>query len=308
MKRQSLMVSTAIGHSFSHGWRGFFARRIRDLVSSSIGCVQPSRPLALGWFLLALLGCLLTAQGAILEATGSARHAGPVSSVIAAASFRTGGLGGLVGVLVSVGCGLAGFWCWPRAQRTHAVPQGQGLAAYDQVTGLPTIRLFGVLLEHAAEQASDLGRSVGVLVVELSHFRPDSKAGTPASVTLVARVEAARIKSALQSRDTVAYLGGQRFAVLIETVVSGEQIRACADRIQRTLSLPLLVSGQEVVLSCRIGSAMLGPEIVSGEALLAQAVQSLTRASSEHPIHFSGAAWQERPGANSASPHASRAA
>lgn len=220
----------------------------------------------------------------------------------------TGGLGGLAGVVLSLGFGLAGFWSWPRVQRARAVPQGHIPAAYDQVTGLPTLRLFIVLLEQAARHASDLGRSVGVLAVELSQFWPDSTAGASASETLVARVQAARIKSALRSHDTVAYLGDHRFAVLIDTACSDAQILACADHIRRTLSHPLVVAGREVVLSCRIGSAMLSPETASGGAVLDRAVQSLSLASSEHPIHFFGAARQERPAANSSSRPASRAA
>jgi len=202
------------------------------------------------------------------------------------------------GLLLSLGFGLVGLWCWPHVQRTHVSPQDQSLAAYDHVTGLPTIRLFNVLLEQAVVQASRLGRSVGVLVVELSQFRPDPIAGASLSETLVARVQAARIKSALQSRDTVAHLGDRRFAVLMDTVLSAEQIIACASHIQHTLALPLLVAGQEVFLSCRIGSAMLSQEIVSAEALLAEAVKSLGLATSEHSIHFSGPSVPEGTGAS----------
>ena len=165
----------------------------------------------------------------------------------------------------------------------------QNLAAYDQVTGLPTLRLLTVLLNQAVAHASQIGRRVGVLVVELDQFRPNPIAGMAPSATLVARVQAARIKSALRSHDTIASLGDRRFAVLIDTVFSGEQIMACASHIQGTLSLPFMVAGQEVVLSCRIGSALLGAEPISGEALLDQAIQSLSLTSAEQPIHYSDA-------------------
>lgn len=286
MRRLSTMTSLSIGLPFGRGRRDVLSRRFRDGSWSISGRMPRSRPLAICCFVLALCGGLLTAQGMILESIGSSRNAGSLSSAIAVLSFGTSRLGGMIGFFLSLGCGLAGLWCWPRIQQARTVSEESAQAAYDYVTGLPTFRLFSVLLNQAVLRTSQVGRGVGVLVIELSEFRPDPIVGAPPSATLVARVQAARIKSALLSCDTVAFIGEQRFAVLIDTVISGEQIVACAERIQRALSLPLLVAGQEVVLSCRIGGAMLDSETVSGEAVFAQAVQSLALADSEHPIHF----------------------
>lgn len=296
MRRLSVMTSLSIALPFWRGRRDAWSRRFRDGSWSTANRVRRSRTLAICCFVLALCGGLLTAQGMILDSMGSSRNTGSVSSSIAVLSVGTSRFGGLIGFVLSLGCGLAGLWCWPRIQQARTVPEESAQAAYDYVTGLPTIRLFSVLLNHAIQRTSEVGRSVGVLVVELSQFRPDPIAGTSPRATLVARVQAARIKSALQSSDTVAFLGDHRFAVLIETVVSGEQMMACAAHIQRALSLPLLVAGQEVILSCRIGGAMLDSESVSGDVLLARAVQSLALAYSDHPIHFSSEVYRVRSG------------
>lgn len=284
MKRQSVMAVASIAVPSMRRWRG--------LSPATLGRVRPSRPLAVTCLVLALLGCFLTAQGMVLEATGSTRSSGSFMPVMAALSLKASGFGGVVGLVLSLGFGCAGLWCWPRVRQEQVALQEQSLAAYDYVTGLPTVRLFTVLLDQACKQASQFGRSLGVLVVELSPFRLEPTGSAPLSATLLARVQAARIKSAMRSRDTVAHLGERQFAVLIDAVTSAKQIAECATHIQRTLSLPLLVAGQEVLLACRIGSAMLSPGLLSGEALLAEAVKSLGRANSEHPIHFFNASLQ----------------
>ena len=190
---------------------------------------------------------------------------------------------------MSVSLSLAGLWFWPFRQRTRIQPHEESLAAYDHVTGLPTLRLFTVLLDQGLIRAAQMGRSIGVLVTELHQFRPlPTPVATP-NISLIVRVQAARIKSALPSNNTVARIGDRRFAILIEEVVARDQIDALAQNIYRTMSLPLMIEGQEVLLTCQIGGAMYSSSASSGEALLSQAVKALALATSENPIRFSDA-------------------
>ncbi|MDO9117743.1 MAG: GGDEF domain-containing protein [Nitrospira sp.] len=197
---------------------------------------------------------------------------------------------GGVGLFVSISLSLAGIWYWPFGRRTRRQPREDSLAAYDHVTGLPTLRLFTVLLEQGLTRASNMGRSIGVLVADLHQFRPlPTSIPTPniSNISLIVRVQAARIKSALPSNHTVARIGDRRFAILIENVVAREEIDTLAQNIYRTMSLPLMIEGQEVLLTCQIGGAMYASSGASGETLLSQAVKSLALATSENPIRFS---------------------
>jgi diguanylate cyclase (GGDEF)-like protein len=197
-------------------------------------------------------------------------------------------LGG-VGLLLSVSLSLAGAWFWPFRHRTKVQPREESMAAYDHVTGLPTLRLFTVLLDQALTRASNTGRSIGVLVAELHQFRPLPTSVAAPNMSLIVRVQAARIKSALPPNNTVARIGERRFAILIEEVVARDQIDAPAQNIYRTMSLPLMIEGQEVLLTCQIGGAMYSTAASSGEAILSQAVKALAHATSENPIRFADA-------------------
>lgn len=132
-----------------------------------------------------------------------------------------------------------------------------------------------------------MGRSIGVLVADLHMFRPIPTSATTPNISLIVRVQAARIKSAVPSNDTVARIGDRRFAIIIENVVALDEIDTLAQNIYRTMSLPLMIEGQEVLLTCQIGGVMHTSAAGSGEAVLSQAVKSLALSTSDNPIRFS---------------------
>jgi len=131
-----------------------------------------------------------------------------------------------------------------------------------------------------------MGRHVGVLVAELQQFRPLPASVVTPNLSLIVRVQAARIKSAVSPGHTVARIGECRFAILIEEVVTPEHMDMPAQNIYRTMSLPLMIEGQEVFLTCQIGGAISSASVMSGETLLSQATQSLACATSEYPIRL----------------------
>ena len=209
---------------------------------------------------------------------------------------RVSFIGGM-GLLASAGFSLAGLWFWPFRRRVSIPPREESLAAYDHVTGLPTFRLFTVLLNQALTRASQLERRVGVLVAELHQYYPLPTSLTTPNLSLIVRVQAARIKSAVSPHQTVARIGERRFAILIEESATSDQIEASAQSIYRTMSLPLMIEGQEVFLVCQIGGAWLSPSASSGAALLEQAVQALGAATAEQPIRFADSGDQSPAGA-----------
>lgn len=99
-------------------------------------------------------------------------------------------------------------------------------------------------------------------------------------MTLVMRVQAARIKSALQPHDVVARLNEYTFAMSADNLQSPDEARVIADKIQHAIALPLLIEGQELLISCRIGG-IVGPRHGAGaESLLDAASRALSESQS----------------------------
>ncbi|MBH0201281.1 MAG: GGDEF domain-containing protein [Nitrospira sp.] len=166
---------------------------------------------------------------------------------------------GWLGLFVAAGCAVVGLLSWPSSQDPTRRKHDGVPSAYDGVTGLPTRRLFLILLKQALSRAETIKRHVAVLVCSLEQFRPLSTASAAPNMTLVVRVQAARIKSALQSHDVVARLDEYLFAVVVDNLASPDEARVCAEKIQSAIALPLLVEGQELLMSCRIGGVV-GPQ------------------------------------------------
>ena len=183
---------------------------------------------------------------------------------------------GGIGICLSVGFGIIGLLYWPGGRNMPVRRQEVSLSTYDSVTGLPGRRLYLVLLSQALTRAAATRRAVAVLVATLEEFRPLPASPTVPNATLVVRVQAARIKSALQPHDAVARLSAHAFAVMVDNLESADKAIPIAEKIQSAMSLPLLVEGQEVLLSCRIGVATSSQDGTNAESLLDGAVQILS--------------------------------
>lgn len=166
---------------------------------------------------------------------------------------------GWIGLFIAAGFGVMGFLCWPHRSDLPPRKQEGAPSAYDGVTGLPTRRLFLVLLKQALSRAETTNRNVAVLVCVLEQFRPLSTSSVAPNMTLVVRVQAARIKSALRSHDVVARLDEYTFAAIADNLESPDEARLIAEKIQHAIALPLLIEGQELLVSCQIGG-IVGPQ------------------------------------------------
>ena len=199
---------------------------------------------------------------------------------------------GWIGLFFAAGFGVAGLLSWLYSQDLGRRKQGSSISAYDSVTGLPTRRLYLVLLEQALNRAKVTMRNVAILVCTLEQFRPLSTSSAVPNMTLVVRVQAARIRSTLRPHDVVARLDEYTFAVIADNLESPDEARSIAEKIQKAIALPLLIEGQELLTSCRIGG-IVGPQKGAGaEALLDAASLALSgRHTTDNSIAFvSGAA------------------
>jgi diguanylate cyclase (GGDEF)-like protein len=184
---------------------------------------------------------------------------------------------GWIGFFIAVGFGVAGILSWPFRALLARREQEHSISAYDGVTGLPTRRLYLVLLRQALSRAEATMRNVAVLMCALEQFRPLSTTSVAPNMNLIVRIQAARIRSAVRPHDVVARLGDSTFAVIADNLESPDEARLIAEKIQHAIALPLLIEGQEVLASCRIGG-VLGPRHgITAESLLSAAADVLEK-------------------------------
>jgi diguanylate cyclase (GGDEF)-like protein/PAS domain S-box-containing protein len=125
-------------------------------------------------------------------------------------------------------------------------------AFHDALTGLPNRALFHDRLEQALQQR---GKSVGLLFVDLDHFKVvNDGLGHDAGDQLLRDV-AERLVGCLRDGDTLARLGGDEFTVLMPDIAGAEVAEAVATRIEHRLRPPFELPGQAVFVTASIGIA-----------------------------------------------------
>jgi len=187
----------------------------------------------------------------------------------------------LISLLVLGGLWLKGRYPNSGFHRDRSTEKHTELSStYDYVTGLPTRRLFGTLLEQAVGRAAKTSRSLALLVVELEHFRMVTESQGQANGNVLVRVQAARVKGVLRSTETVARLAQDQFAMILDNLTSHQEITAIVEKLQATVGLPLTLEGHELFLTCRIGVALYPQDATEHEGLIKQAMRAVKTAKS----------------------------
>ena len=170
------------------------------------------------------------------------------------------------------------------------------LAEQDALTGLANRRAFDRRLEAAWKHGQRHARPVGLLILDLDHFKQfNDRYGHLEGDACLIRV-ARQLKAVqLRPQDLPARLGGEEFAVLLpETDLAGAI--AVGERIRAALhEMMLLHEGSpHGIVTASIGAAaMVPPDISDPRALLAAADRALYAAKAEGRDRVSAAGLAE---------------
>ena len=126
-------------------------------------------------------------------------------------------------------------------------------------------------LSVAITRAIHSGRPYAVLVLDLDRFRNvnDSLGHSVGDQLLVAVAD--RLAGLVGHRDTMAHLGGDKFAVLMDSCRDARDAMIEAGRIQETFRAPFQLDGEELFAGVSIGIALGAHGYVTPEACLRDA-------------------------------------
>jgi diguanylate cyclase (GGDEF)-like protein len=123
----------------------------------------------------------------------------------------------------------------------------------DPLTGLANRKAFVENLVAACDAPHGV---VAVMFIDLDKFKPINDGFGHASGDAVLETVGARLRGAVASSDVVARFGGDEFAVLIRDVGNVEVARSIAERIGRSIDLPIAIPRGVVNVSASIGVAL----------------------------------------------------
>jgi diguanylate cyclase (GGDEF)-like protein/PAS domain S-box-containing protein len=130
-------------------------------------------------------------------------------------------------------------------------------AFQDPLTQLPNRAVFNDrlerLLKHSKRRA---GYRFAVLFIDIDHFKNvNDTFGHHAGDTLLTAV-ARRLEKCVRQEDTVARIGGDEFAVLLDAVSDVGGVTIVAERILYELGQPVTVDGRDVRTTASVGVAL----------------------------------------------------
>jgi diguanylate cyclase (GGDEF)-like protein/PAS domain S-box-containing protein len=164
------------------------------------------------------------------------------------------------------------------ARRKQAEEQVIHDALHDALTGLPNRTLFVDRLRLALARHRRRPRgALAVCCLNLDRFKVVNDGLGHAVSDEVLVVLARRLEACLRPGDTVARLGADDFAILLEEVADvGEALRM-AERVHLELRAPFRVHGHELFATATLGIALAAPAHEQAEELLRDAATALHR-------------------------------
>jgi diguanylate cyclase (GGDEF)-like protein/PAS domain S-box-containing protein len=127
---------------------------------------------------------------------------------------------------------------------------------HDSLTGLPNRLSFVEALGEALSKAAISGSPVGILFLDLDHFKLiNDSLGHHAGDALL-RAVAPRLRSHLRPGDVVARFGGDEFGIMIDRLADEGEALAIADRVADAFMQPFSLDGVDHFVSASIGIAV----------------------------------------------------
>ncbi len=127
------------------------------------------------------------------------------------------------------------------------------LATHDDLTGLYNRRAVREQYQAAYRRARRSGKGMGIVMVDLDHFKAiNDKYGHQAG-DLVLQEAAKRLTSAAREVDTVARIGGDEFLAIAENIDDASSLDTITQRIRDRVNGPIDYDGQPIEIRTSIG-------------------------------------------------------
>lgn len=129
-------------------------------------------------------------------------------------------------------------------------------ATHDNLTGLPNRTLFHDRLNQAMERYEREGKTTAILFIDIDDFKVinDGFGHHQGDSVLVSFAE--RLNNCIRGYDTVARLGGDDFAILLDDLPHPHVAASICERITTSMAKPFSIEEEKVVITVSIGISL----------------------------------------------------
>lgn len=129
-------------------------------------------------------------------------------------------------------------------------------ALHDHLTGLANRTLLADRVEQGLAQSRRHDRPMGLLMLDVDHFKRVNDRLGHAAGDRVLRELARRLQQAVRDEDTVARWGGDEFVVVLPELAEPEAVKEVRERIRAAVRPPIDVDGNPVHVDLTAGAVV----------------------------------------------------
>ncbi|WP_374580487.1 putative bifunctional diguanylate cyclase/phosphodiesterase [Pseudoduganella sp.] len=165
----------------------------------------------------------------------------------------------------------------------RSLAEGEQLAFYDPLTGLPNRRLLLDRLGNLLASSERQQVFSAVMFVDLDRFKTINDARGHATGDTLLQLAAERLSELVRKSDTVARIGGDEFVVILahlapDLQAAGSAAQLVAEKIRAALARDFEIGGQFYACSASIGVTLLPKFGQNADDLLREADTAMYRA------------------------------
>jgi diguanylate cyclase (GGDEF)-like protein len=130
------------------------------------------------------------------------------------------------------------------------------LSNRDPLTGSLNRAGFRAHLERAMDRSERYGFKTALLYINMDQFANINDNYGEADGDLMIKTISRRLINKMRSTDSIARLGADEFAVVLEDVSSIADVEAIAEKMLSSISAPMILSEQQVSVEASVGAAI----------------------------------------------------
>ncbi|MDG2048414.1 MAG: bifunctional diguanylate cyclase/phosphodiesterase [Halioglobus sp.] len=130
------------------------------------------------------------------------------------------------------------------------------LSNRDTLTGVLNRVGFRAHLERAMDRSKRYGSNTALLYINIDQFTNINDHYGESDGDVMIKSISQRLINKMRSTDSIARLGGDEFAIVLEDVNSTDDVELITEKMLKSISLPMLLSDQQVAVEASIGVAI----------------------------------------------------
>lgn len=154
----------------------------------------------------------------------------------------------------------------------------QGIAFYDNLTGLPNRLLLEDRLNRAIYRAERNRKLFACLLIDLDKFKPVNDTFGHHVGDELLKAAAHRMQDCVRKDDTVARLGGDEFVIVLHEIEREEYAGAISEKILDSINKLFHIEDQVLTISCSIGIGIYPRDGKTPDTLLIHADKAMYQA------------------------------